>query len=167
MRPRFLAADNRLLSLGWALFLVVLVLIHLYAVYIAYASGDMGAAVLTLFLPVVSNLFWLYIVATEAGWAHPYALLFMLLFAIVSALGVALAMSRRNEERELHDVLSGEGFHREFSASTSRTRRKDARSDENRAVVPCVQCGTSLRLPRGRTGTVRCPNCQNQGFYST
>ena len=34
-----------------------------------------------------------------------------------------------------------------------------AAPETERVVRPCPQCGTKLRLPAGKTGTVRCPGC--------
>jgi hypothetical protein len=37
--------------------------------------------------------------------------------------------------------------------------RDSAPSDDARVVHACPHCGASLRLPAGRSGTVRCPRC--------
>lgn len=40
-------------------------------------------------------------------------------------------------------------------------------TDDKRVLVPCPQCASSLRLPAGKSGMVRCPKCAREFTTST
>lgn len=44
--------------------------------------------------------------------------------------------------------------------------RRDASGEARRVVRTCPHCGAGLRLPAGRSGSVRCPKCAH-GFEAT
>lgn len=48
----------------------------------------------------------------------------------------------------------------------SQHKMTSSSTPDNRTVIECVHCNTSLRLPKGKSGTVRCPSC-NKTFHAT
>ncbi|MDZ7816500.1 MAG: hypothetical protein U5N86_11040 [Planctomycetota bacterium] len=79
-------------SIGCAIPLAMTAL-HIWTVYIAYVLEGIGAAVVTVFLPLLAQIYWFFVVGSQAGYGHAYCIATMIavaciiLFSVIDAFG--------------------------------------------------------------------------------
>ena len=105
LRRIFFGVSTGIAGLSFVLIKILGLGIHIYTIYFAYVIKGFGAAIISFFLPVLSQIYWVFIsVKIFSAWMNPYAfyvglylILTVVLWIVVVIFGASAAASYKDD----------------------------------------------------------------------
>lgn len=72
--------------------------IHIYTIYLAYHSNGIGAAILTFFMPFVSQIYWFIKFGSQYGYDNMFAVCLYIFAGLLVLNGIGVGLMAQGEK---------------------------------------------------------------------